>query len=262
MSLPRLSPVSHLPAAGATFLDGWDLAQFGSLGVPGKARVRGGGIHLKFDHKKKKGSHGARPTLAGLDPQQFDLRVVVWTDAQLKALKDLCRSILPRSKETPTAHPTQAEIDKQVKTAQAQLDAVNARPVGNFQQTGINNGDRITAQTRLNAAKHAKPAKQPAPDPNDPNGKPWVLQHPQVAMIDPLWVLVVGSTPLEPSGEIAHGMEMTFKLLHYMPPKDDADRTPTAAPQRTPQNKNAAATKATPSQKPKAAGPDGRGPVR
>jgi hypothetical protein len=94
--------VSHFPpltpayvSSGPLYLSGWDRAVLGGFVLPGKARITRGGIKIKADSKSKAGADGATLTVHGLDPQEFELEVVVWTQDQLDRLYDICRQILP-----------------------------------------------------------------------------------------------------------------------------------------------------------------------
>lgn len=91
-SFPSLAPV----ARGSLTLPGWDRASLGGEVLPGKAKVTKGGVRLKKDLKKKAGADAARPTFHGLEQQEFELEVLVWTNEQLARLGEVCRQVLPR----------------------------------------------------------------------------------------------------------------------------------------------------------------------
>lgn len=95
-NFPPLQPATNA-AKQVIYLAGWDLAVLGGERMPGKSRVLKGGVKLKVDHKNKAGTDGAQPTFHGIQPQEMELEVTVWNDAQLAALATVCRKFAPKA---------------------------------------------------------------------------------------------------------------------------------------------------------------------
>src|SRR5262245_11679187 len=102
-----LSPAGG--ARGPLYLEGWDLAILGDEKLPGKTRVTRGGVKVKKDPKKKAGSDGSTPTFRGLDLQEIELEVTVWTDEQKTKLDEVLDRFAPRRGVKVEAIPLQHE---------------------------------------------------------------------------------------------------------------------------------------------------------
>lgn len=94
---PTLGPLA--PSNPQLVAEGWDLATYGGLVVPGYCRVRGS-IKVKFDPKKKGGAHGGHTTFHGMEGQPFDLELAVCGDQDLADADAFCQRVLPSSKST------------------------------------------------------------------------------------------------------------------------------------------------------------------
>lgn len=99
-SFPPLGPATDTALSQPLSLPGWDAVKLGGNTLPGKCRVSRGSLVLKIDRKKKPGVHGGNPTLQGINPQEFEIEVTVWTNDQLDALLDVCKQILPQPNQT------------------------------------------------------------------------------------------------------------------------------------------------------------------
>lgn len=75
--------------SGNTFSDNvFDTVYFGAAPTPGVAEVSVTKTR-SMDKKKGAGTDGARITLHGVDPAEFDIRVRIWTPEQWEAIKTL-----------------------------------------------------------------------------------------------------------------------------------------------------------------------------
>ncbi len=99
-SFPPLGPATDTALSQPLSLPGWDRVTLGGNVLPGKCRVSRGSLVVKIDQKKKPGVHGGNPTLQGINPQQFEIEVTIWTNDQLDALLDVCKQILPQQNQT------------------------------------------------------------------------------------------------------------------------------------------------------------------
>lgn len=93
-SFPSLAPRNG--AFGPLYGNGWDLTVIGGDRIPGRTRASKGGTRLKVDKKDKAGSDGGRPTFQGMEGQEVELEVYIWTDEQLAALVALEAKYGPR----------------------------------------------------------------------------------------------------------------------------------------------------------------------
>lgn len=91
---PSLDPAER----GTTKLErhAWDEVYLDGKRVPELGKVEGGALKLKVDPKGKGGSNKHKPTSLGLDPQEFRIEAVQWTDAQRDEVSDLVRDLIPK----------------------------------------------------------------------------------------------------------------------------------------------------------------------
>jgi hypothetical protein len=78
----------------AKYVSEWDTVKIGGNQAPGIAEVTASSSR-SVDEKKPIGTHGARVTALGYTPAKIDIRIYVWTPAQLDALDKFLAALWP-----------------------------------------------------------------------------------------------------------------------------------------------------------------------
>jgi hypothetical protein len=83
----------------------WDLVVFNGKPMPGLATVTPSSA-MKVDEKKGAGNNGATPTFHGRTPAEFEVKLVLWTAAQLEELETQMSVWWPKEpdRKEPTPH--------------------------------------------------------------------------------------------------------------------------------------------------------------
>lgn len=165
------------------------------------------------DKKKKKGSDGARITLAGLEPATVDIKVTIWTPEQLKNFELLCAIIFPgRQKQTTT---------KQVPTGQSTTTVIGATDATPTADTV--NRQAVTQTIPTAATKTVKTTKSVTVT------QPFDVSHPVLDGQGVKSIVFIKRDGPDP-GKAPGSKVFTLKAIEFsLPSKVNATTTPTGA---------------------------------
>ncbi len=141
--------------SGALYATGADLTILGGEWLPGITEIDGATAQLRRDANAKPGSHGGRPIYHGLEESDLKIRVIVWTNDQIKKLWELRQLLVPLPGGTPKNLSLVSAW-----TEWSGINAVAVRGSTDFQRYSgqrVNHGLQITitASRWLGAAKAA-----------------------------------------------------------------------------------------------------------
>ena len=216
---------------GPLFGSGWDRAQLGPYMLPGHCRVTKGGVRLKVDQKAKAAAHGANKTYHGLDPMEFELEVMVWTDDQLAELLRVARAVLPTSKDPPP--PVSQKVTKKTTEVVGSAAESETQSVAPPTRTVLTT---TTVKVSPDWPKH------------------YLLDHPDLLHLGPIEVVVEGCGVLQREGRTR---KLVFQFSHHLPTKAKPVKgTPKGPPTRqTPNQRAGSTTNSSPVSQPGAAAP-------
>lgn len=125
--LPHLGPA--LQGITQTIPKDWDKLVLADWTMPGHARVTGGAIKRRVDHKNKRGADGANPTFAGLEPQGITIELTTYSDEDREQLLNILDELPLPGKEVPDPNPGKGSKSSGEKLA-VSIDHPSLRPIG------------------------------------------------------------------------------------------------------------------------------------
>ena len=155
--------------------DPWDTFWLGTRQLPGQCEISPGGVAaVEVNVKKGKGTAGARVTLAGYAPKQFQVTCEICTAAQWAELQDIIDVYWTIPNKTSNLsqiavsvfHPNLAWIKIFSAVLVQVTPLVRGKSGEGFKMTTLTFQENATPQKNKNVTKSAGP---PAEDPNLPN---------------------------------------------------------------------------------------------
>lgn len=204
---------------GETFaVNLWDYVLIGGRKTPGIATVTAHKFR-DLDKKKQKSTDGARLTIHGIEPALVEIKLLIWTPAQLAELNTMWTQVFPLPQKVTT---TKTVPDTSKPGPPKTVNTV----VGINHDTGKPIINTTTIPTFLNKKVSTTTLGKAAITPFD-------VDHPIFALHHVRSVVFLSGEGPDP-GPVTRSRVFTMKAIEFLQPgKQDAGTTPEASAQQT-----------------------------